>query len=162
MDTVDLKTAVHRWIKDVFFQRLYKGHSLIKDPDGRYRPGPKPPRVVQMEDGTVIPYSRESRHQFTQEEQNKGRTHLALVELDRIRQTLQPLTPPRELQLLILILRRLFEQSGGERFNERIVRSQLAHLMRLAASPVVQWAIVEELLQRLIPRPAPRAMTEAP
>jgi hypothetical protein len=146
-----IQAAVHGWVGEVFLRRVY-GQSLVRDPDGRYRPGPKAPRVLTI-DGRLVAYTPEARQELTTKEHEDGRTHLALLEWTRLTKKFDLTTPATRAQVFIMLLRRWFigpnlDKVKG-RLDERLIAPHLEQMMRVTESPGIQRRVIHQMLETL-------------
>jgi len=143
-----LPAIVRLWVMDVFVKRVRQGQTLIQDADGRYRPGPKAPRVLTM-DGHLVDFTPETRRELEQAEHDEGRAHLALVEWARVTAALDLRTIEAQTQVLILLARRLLIGPQKMPFDERKVGPQFNDLERLADTPAVKRVVLQRALDAL-------------
>jgi hypothetical protein len=148
--SVGLHESVQSWLTEIFLKRVSQGHTLIRDPDGRFRPGAKAPNMQTM-DGRVVAFTPEARIQLAQEERDQGRSHLALVQWDRTTRTLDLSTPGARVQLLTWLIRRFFDQPKAATgpFDERSLRSLMDDLVRLADNDSLKKLILQRAFDAL-------------
>jgi hypothetical protein len=139
--------AVRAWLLRVFCRRI-QGSTLQKDAQGRYAPGPTAPRALTIA-GDLVPYTPDARRELAQVEHDQGRTHLALLEWTHVLKRLQVETPEARAQLLMVLIRRFY--LGKKRvLDERLASPALDAVLRLADTPAVQRAVLEEAFRGLL------------
>lgn len=152
LKTVSSEHALHGWMTSVFLKRL-QSKTVLRTADGRLQPGPGAPRIARA-DGRVLPYTRESREVFAQEDRDKQRQYLAGLEWAELLSQLPVRDPAARAQLLALLLRRLIIGIRKGRhdkwpLDERLVSPKLNRLVSLANTPAIQQAILQRALDVL-------------
>ena len=149
--TTSIERALLVWLSLVFCKRVNQGHTLVRDADGRYMPGPRSPRIQTL-DGQLIPYTPAVRHELEQADRAAGRAHLALLEWKKALAAPDMVTVDARAQVLIYLARRLFIGTNRKLFplDERQLSSRFLDLLHLADTPTVKRAVFERVCQDLI------------
>ena len=141
-----IQRITQRWISAVF----RKAHSVIRDSDGRYRPGPVVP-LAQTMDGQLVPFTPEARQQLTQADHDNGRTHLASIEWRDLQKRLVLTTPEALAQVASFLLRRYWLPERGKRpFDERQLQGECQRLLQLADTDAIRRAVVQMVIKDLL------------
>jgi hypothetical protein len=155
LSPLNFDRTVHVWLTQVFEQRLRAqrkgGRTLIKDEDGRYRPGPKAPEATTA-DGRVVRYTPEIRETLTHEEHEEGRTYLAKLELEHVMKGLDLTTTAAKMQFFSIVLRRLLLGNSPKSqlpLDERIVAPALNLIVRQADTNGIKRRVLEHLFSTL-------------
>ena len=137
--------ALPCWLRTVFRQRR-KGRTLIQDAEGRYAPGPAPPRI-QTIDGELRAYTPTVRHELEQADRNAGRTHLALLEWKKALAAPEFATLEARAELLMFLARTLFVGANHKALlDQRHLRKHFGHLLQLADTLPIKRAILERVV----------------
>jgi hypothetical protein len=139
--------AIKRWLTEVFAARARSTQTLIRDLDGRFRPGARAPRVLTM-DGQLKRFTPEARKELEQAEHDRGRTHLAAIEFRRIAAALDT-NPRARAELLANLVRRLFDAKEPY-FSQVLLNRELKHLLTLTDSPAVKEAVLRLAVEYLL------------
>ena len=140
-----ITSIARRWIS----QRIVKTH-IIRDPDGRYRPGPTPP-LAQTMDGRLLRFTPEERQRLAQADHDSGRTHLASIEWRDLQRRLAITTPEALAQVASFLLRRYWLPERGKRpFDERQLQGECQRLLQLADTDAIRRAVVQMVIKDLL------------
>lgn len=147
----DLPVIVHRWMGQVFDQRLQRkgsktGGSLVRDTAGRYAPGPVAPWTVTL-DGKRLPYTPDVRQLLQAEDQLAGRAHLAKLEWSRLMADPAYADLAARAHLVVFLLRHLLTTLP---LDERQLRARCAYLLKLTDTPTIKRLIFEAAVKDLL------------
>lgn len=150
--TVTSQRALRAWLSAVFAQRVRHSHTLLRDPDGRFRPGPIPPQVQTL-DGRIMDFTPEARHALEQADHDQGRTYRALLEWKQVTATLDLTTVAARSQLLMYLAQRFGVGSNPSKLplDGRRLVALFDHLLTLADTPAVQRAVLQHALDAIWP-----------
>ena len=151
LDVPDIRRAVRHWLSKTLSDRLRTTQSLIRDADGRYRPGAKPPRILTI-DGRLLAFTPAMRQELEQTDHDAGRGYLALLEWSKLIADPAFQTAEARVQLLWLVGRRLVigEKKTGAPLDERHVGPRLKYLLGLPDTPGVKRVLLERILADLL------------
>ena len=142
---------VQRWLTQIFFNKKRRTReSLVCDREGRYSPGPKPPRFVNPVDGRILPFTSSTRQELEQTDHDAGRGYLAVLEWSKLIAHPEFQTAETRAQLLMLVVRRLLigenKQKTRMPLDERVIAPRLAYLLRVPDTPGSKRALLERIL----------------
>jgi hypothetical protein len=151
-----IEVVVGRWLMQVFVKRSRDGSTLVQDPDGRLRPGATAPYVRTLTN-ELHRYTPEMRQRLEQEEHDAGRRHRLEVEWAQTVQPAIPATVEARVQVVILILRRLWlgtKTHAGAKpplpLDERKIGPLFNRVVFLADTPAVKQKALELAIADLV------------
>lgn len=144
--TMLTEVALRTWLTNSFFVRA-KGGTLIRDPDGRYRPGPRAPIAVTM-DGDRKAFTPTVRHELEQADHDRSRAHAAVMELTRVLGKLDLAPERNRVQIITYLLRRFYV--GTNSFDERRLNAEFKHLLQIADTADVMKAVLRHVFDALV------------
>ena len=132
-------SAVALWLGIIFDNRR-TGSTLIRDADGRYRPGPKPPRMATG-DGRLIAFTPEARAADEAAGRAAAQENAQIMEWRRVSGALDGLPSHERLTVLVFLARRFagFAKTNNPRnkpsMTDTQLRSRFNHILRSAHDP---------------------------
>jgi len=151
LDSPDRAFALARWLKTVFTPRTApsKGASLIRDPDGRLRPGARAPLALEADGITEVRYTPEARQRLDAEAHDLSRAHALAMEWDHVSAGLELKTFEARLRVLAFLCRRFAgpETPESEPVDERRLAPRFDHLLRHADTAGVKWTLLHRALE---------------